>query len=304
MKNKVNGFIHYIQFIDPKSTLTVASYRNDLNHYINYLNKNEVETLNDVEAQTIRKYIHELKEDYAMSTIQHKIVVVRQFHQYLLNSGQLNHDPTTFISLKNKGTRLPNTVSEETINILFSFERREGKDYLDYAILMLLYRCGLRVSECVNLEFSQLYRDQQWLRILGKGNKERMIPLASDALCAINEYIDVIRPQWSIQQTEHIFINAKGKVISRQYIDSMIKSRCKEMGIMTPISAHTLRHSFATAILDTGVDLRIIQELLGHQDISTTQIYTHVNKTTLKREYDQFLKGGFSNQGGNRDEEI
>ncbi|WP_267128101.1 tyrosine-type recombinase/integrase [Erysipelothrix piscisicarius] len=175
---------------------------------------------------------------------------------------------------------------------------------MDYAILMLLYRCGLRVSECVHLEFSHVYIDQQWLRILGKGNKERMIPLSEDAIDSLNDYLNDIRPQWLIQSSDRIFINAKGKGISRQYIDSMIKSRCKEMGITTPISAHTLRHSFATAILDTGVDLRIIQELLGHQDISTTQIYTHVNKKTLKREYDQYLKGGFSNQGGNRDEEI
>ncbi|MDE8276115.1 tyrosine-type recombinase/integrase [Erysipelothrix rhusiopathiae] len=304
MKNKANDFIHYLQFIDPKAALTVASYRNDLNQYIEYLEHESVSSLESVDAEVIRKYIDDIKNDYAASTIQHKIVVIRQFHQYLLNSGQLQHNPTAFVSLKNKGTRLPTIVSDDTIRKLFSFDRVTGKDFMDYAILLLLYRCGLRVSECVHLEFSQVYLDQKWLRILGKGNKERMIPLSIDAIDGLSEYINIIRPQWMIQPTEQIFINAKGKGISRQYIDSMIKSRCKEMGILTPISAHTLRHSFATAILDTGVDLRIIQELLGHQDISTTQIYTHVNKKTLKREYDQFLKGGFSNQGGNRDEEI
>ncbi|QIK70052.1 tyrosine-type recombinase/integrase [Erysipelothrix sp. HDW6C] len=304
LKQYLIEFNHYIRFIDPKASLTVVSYNNDIQHYINYL---EEQGMNDIESITyhdISGYITALNDTYEFASIQHKIVSIRQFHQFLVRSGKATHDPTQYMSLKRQGKRLPHVASDHALQTLFKMDIATGKDILDYAVLILLYRCGLRVSECVNLTFAQVYKQEKWLRIVGKGDKERMIPISDDALNALYRYIDTVRPHWVVQASEFIFIGKKGTQLTRQYVHNMIKLRCKELGIFEPISAHTLRHSFATGILEAGVDLRIIQELLGHSDIATTQIYTHVKNKTMKREYTKYLTGGFSNKGGNNDEEI
>lgn len=289
------AFEHFISYIDPRSELTILSYSNDISHYLSFLEQEGVNAIEEVTYDIINRYLQSLSSDYEFSTIQHRIVSIRQFHQFLINTGRMQHDPTQYLSLKRKGSRLPHIASDNAIAKLLSFDRETPKDIFDYALLMTLLRCGLRVSECTDLTFNQIYNEEKWLRIVGKGNKERMVPISQDALDAINQYIDVVRPLWIITNTDFIFVNSKGKHVTRQYINNMIKLRSKKLAIYEKITPHTLRHYFASSILDAGVDLRVIQELLGHQDVSTTQIYTHVQNKALKRDYDKYLSGGFIN---------
>lgn len=300
----LDPFVHFIRYTEPKAELTVVSYTHDVSEYLKYLDEIEIEDVNDIGYSVISEYIQDLDEIFAYSSIQHKIVSIRQFHQFLLKSGRTTLDPSQYLEIKNKGKRLPHVPSKTTVKKLLTFGQEKPKDVLDAAILRILYRCGLRVSELTNLRFNQVYEQEKWLRITGKGNKERMVPIHNDALALLQKYSDTIRPQWEVKKTDTIFINQKGNPISRQYVDSMIKSRCKELGIYENVSAHSMRHAFATDLLEKGVDLRSIQELLGHQDIQTTQIYTHVQQDTLKKEYNNFLKGGFTNKGGNNDDTI
>ena len=305
MKQYLSSFEHFISYIDPRSNLTIKSYSNDVKHYLEYLDTHDIKSLDDISYHTINGYISTLNQTYEFATIQHKIVSIRQFHKFLVNTGRSQHDPTQYLSLKRKGSRLPHIASDTSIIKLLSFTRETSKDIFDYAILMVLVRCGLRVSECTNLVFNQIYADEKWLRIVGKGNKERMVPISDDALDALNEYLTLVRPTWLVKDSDFVFINAKGKQVTRQYINNMIKLRSKELDIRENLTPHSLRHYFASGILDAGVDLRVIQELLGHQDISTTQIYTHVQNKALKRDYDKFLKADFMNnddKGENRDE--
>lgn len=299
----ISSFIHYLQYIDPKSESTIQAYSNDLKSYESFLDENNVFEVNNIDFNLINAYIIKINETLAFSSVQRRIVSIRQFHQYCIKLNISSYDPTQFLAIKNKGSRLIKSASNDTLIKLLSHDNSD-KEYFHYLIFLMLYQCGLRVSECSNLSLNQVYIKEKWLRISGKGNKERMVPMSDALVEALEYYLNNIRPKWLNKNTDRVFINAKGNLIQRQSIHNMIKSKCKKEGIQQSISAHSLRHSFASSILEEGLDLRTIQELLGHSDISTTQIYTHIQDETLKREYDQFLSGGFTNQGGKSDEEI
>lgn len=297
----LQDFADYIKYIEPRSPLTIASYVNDIRHYLDYLLSLGHMDVGTISYHDITKYLVGLKATYSDATVSHKAVSIRQFHRFLYKSNVTPTNPSHYISMKKKGERIPKALSEKGLHALFSFERKTTRDEYDFALLLLLYRCGLRVSELVNLQFSQYYREEKWLRVLGKGEKERLIPVFDDASQSLDHYIDVIRPAWIKQPMPYIFVGPKGSRVSRHYIHYMIKTRAKALGLQEDVSAHTLRHSFATSMLDQGVDLRVIQELLGHSDITTTQVYTHVKNETLRKEYDRYLKGGFRKGDKNND---
>lgn len=293
MENKkiLAAFQHYLRFIEPKSELTVSSYLNDVNHYLNYLEKEKLNDFNTLSYQDILAYMDYYKDDLSHTTLQHRLVSIRQFHQFLVKQKYTEHDPSAHISLKKQAKRLPHSLSRGNIQLLFDQELIHDEDYLNDAIMRLLFRGGLRVSEVVNLSFAQYYKNEKWLRISGKGNKERLVPLSDDAVIALNTYIEQVRPVWLKKAQNKIFINHKGNVITRQYVYNVVRLKGQRAGINQSISPHTLRHSFATSLLEAGTDLRVIQELLGHSDIQTTQIYTHVQKDSLKKEYDTYMPG-------------
>lgn len=293
----VKEFTQNIQYVEPKAENTQKSYALEVKRYGDYLQDQGFKNINDVTYNDITTYINSIKDEYEPSTLRHNVVSVRQFHRYCYRVKASHHDPSTFIRMNAKQTRLPVVLSVENRQRLFSFNRVKGKDYLDYAILITMFHCGLRVSECINLNLSQLQLEEKWLRIVGKGSIERMVPMTQEVHDALSYYINVIRPGWNRKNLDRVFISERGNLISRQSVHSMLKLRCTETGVTQDISPHTLRHSFATHLLEEGVDIRIIQELLGHSDISTTQIYTHVSTKKLKEEYDRFLVGGFSNKG-------
>lgn len=299
IEQAIKEYIQNLKYIEPKSQATQDSYTQEILKYGQYLQDQGFTIITEVTYNDIVTYINHLSDHLEPSSVKHNVVTIRQFHQFCYRIKLSAYDPSSFISIKAKQTRLPKTITSTNIQRLFSFSRNEPKAVLDYTLLLILFRCGLRVSECVNLTFAQVQLEEKWFRILGKGNKERMVPMTQDVHDTLKYYISTIRPSWEKKKTEHIFISPRGNLISRQYVHTMIKLRSQEQGVNQDISAHTLRHSFATTLLEKGTDIRIIQELLGHADITTTQIYTYVSTQTLKNEYDTFLQGGFSNKGEN-----
>ncbi len=293
MKQLFEDYLYYLKFVDPHSHNTIESYSYDLKQYFEYLDKIDIKKIEDVEYIMIVNYIHQLQDRYEITTVSRKVTLIKQFHNYCVQYGKTKYNPTSHLENRTRGKNLPKTISLDDVRQLLSFDLKEGKDYMDRAILLILFRCGLRVSECINLEFAQIYDDEKWLRILGKGNKERLVPIAKDAYESLQYYIKLVRPSFVKNSTNKIFINDKGNPITRQYVYRMIQLKKKETGLDVPVSPHTLRHVFATTLLDKEVDLRLIQEILGHADISTTQIYTHVNKDKMKAQYNQYIVDPF-----------
>ena len=297
MNHLVEDFIYFIQFVEPRSEQTVIAYKRDLKQYVSYLNELEIENVELITYPMIVDYVTSLQSKYKPNTVSRKVTAVKQFHNYCVRYGKVKVDVSEHVQNRARTTQLPKALTVSEINQLLSFEKKESKDFLDYAILMLLFRGGLRVSECIQLKFTQVYQEERWFRIIGKKNKERMVPLTEDAFEALFYYINNIRPTYEKVKSNYVFINQKGNNISRQYVHRMIQLRRAETNLKKKVSAHTLRHTLATTLLEQEVDLRVIQEILGHADISTTQIYTHVNKDQMKKTYDKYISDPFKKEG-------
>ena len=288
-----DAFIHSMRFVNVRSASTINQYGFDVRQFIAYLEDIDIADFNNVSYEILLTYIMELKGMYAPNTVYRKVASVKVFFQFLKEYEYINQDITAFIKSDRREKNLPKALTLGQIKQLLSFKKEKPKDYLDYTLILLLFRTGLRVSECTNLEFVHFYKEERLLRFLGKGSKERIVPLSEDAYINLEYYLEVVRPLFLKKRTNRIFISATGKLVTRQYIYQMLQLRSKETELRAHVSPHVLRHSMATALLEEEVDLRIIQELLGHSDISTTQIYTEVRKKTLRNEYDKYLLGGF-----------
>lgn len=288
-----DAFIHSMRFVNVRSASTINQYGFDVRQFIAYLEDIDIDDFNNVSYEILLTYIMELKGMYAPNTVYRKVASVKVFFQFLKEYEHINQDITAFIKSDRREKNLPKALTLDQIKQLLSFKKEKPKDYLDYTLILLLFRTGLRVSECTNLEFVHFYKEERLLRFIGKGSKERIVPLSEDAYINLEYYLEVIRPLFLKKRTNRIFISATGKLVTRQYIYQMLQLRSKETELRAHVSPHVLRHSMATALLEEEVDLRIIQELLGHSDISTTQIYTEVRKKTLRNEYDKYLLGGF-----------
>lgn len=264
------------------SNNTIASYTNDLNHLSNYLDKKNILKLT---VRDIEKYIHSLS-DLAPASISHTISSLRSFYNYYIKLGKITDNPMDSIRQPKLGKHLPSYLTIEEVDKLLDIKIENNFDARNKAILELMYATGLRISEVVSLEFNNIDIEECIVRVMGKGSKERIVPINDVALEALETYIKEYRPQMLIGNIHnYIFVNNHGKMMTRQGIFKMIKSECAKKGIDKNISPHTLRHTFATHLLENGADLRIIQELLGHSDISTTQIYTHLTNEKLHEDY-------------------
>ena len=211
---------------------------------------------------------------------------LRSFYNFLVIEGEVTDDPTELLESPKIGEHLPEVLSTEEIDLLeSSIDLSKWEGHRNRAIIETLFSCGLRVSELTNLKLSDLYREDKFLRIVGKGKKERLVPISDRALHELNLWFQV-RNEMSIKpgEEDYVFLNRRGAHLTRTMILIMIKRQAAEAGIKKNISPHTLRHSFATALLEGGADLRVIQALLGHESIGTTEIYTHIDTSTLRRE--------------------
>ncbi|WP_078432716.1 site-specific tyrosine recombinase XerD [Metabacillus halosaccharovorans] len=293
MKDQIKDFIHYLIVERGLSNNTIVSYERDLKSYQKHLNEvQKIVSFNDVSRLHIIQFLKFLKESGKSSkTIARHTASIRNFHQFLLREKQADQDPSVLIESPQLERNLPKVLSLQEVEQLLETPKTTTPFGLrDKAMLELLYATGIRVSEMINLNLTDAHLTMGFIRCYGKGNKERIVPIGRTATDAIMNYVEGSRSKLMNKKepTEALFINHHGKRITRQGFWKNLKKIALEANIKNEITPHTLRHSFATHLLENGADLRAVQEMLGHSDISTTQIYTHVTKSRLKDVYNQF----------------
>ncbi len=279
-------YIYHIKLVDQKAKTTIASYENDLNKYISYLQKMKLDKCEDINYEIIQNYLLEMALQCQSSTLNRYIVSIRSFHNFVSDKNPQIANPSIFIKTSKTKKRLPNVLNKEEVEAIIAFkEAKEDIAIYHRCILELLYGCGLRVSECCDLTMIQLHLKEKIIKVRGKGDKERLVPVNDVAANVLELYIATIRKDWNHKKLSYVFVNHLGNRLNRQYVDVMIHQRAMALGINKQVSAHSFRHSFASHLLDGNADLRVVQELLGHSDIATTQIYTHVQTKRLKSAY-------------------
>ncbi|GAB3052473.1 site-specific tyrosine recombinase XerD [Virgibacillus ainsalahensis] len=278
-------FFHYLQIERGLSDNTLKSYRRDLTQYVNFIEKVVQQTnWENVGRNDIVGFLHMLRDDgKSAATISRHISTIRSFHQYLIRERYVQQDASLHIETPRKERKLPDVLAVKDIESLLNINDNSPLKVRNKAMLELLYATGLRVSELITLKVSDLHLTMGFVQCFGKGSKERIVPLGDTAKNAVENYLQFARGTLVKRQKDEnvLFVNQHGRPLSRQGFWKILKSAAKEADIKKTITPHTLRHSFATHLLENGADLRIVQEMLGHVDISTTQVYTHVTKARL-----------------------
>jgi len=275
------------------STNSIKSYKSDLRRYINFIfNIESIKDLNSIRQIHIRNFIRYLNDqNLSSSSISRSFSSIRSYHKFLSGEEKITHNPTQLLEPPKLSKKLPMVLSVQEVNeIINSVNLESTMGYRDIAILETLYSAGLRVSELCALEMNNLLFDSSMLRVLGKGNKERYVPLGSKAIKLINDYCKYVRSKLINKKYSdgNVFLSKNGKQLTRMTIFNIMKKWTQISGLNKDISPHTFRHSFATHLLEGGADLRAVQEMLGHSDISTTQIYTHLDNEYLKEVHQTF----------------
>jgi len=290
MQKHIENFISYLLFEKKYSNNTVKSYKRDLERFKKYFkNKN----INTIDKKDIEKYIEYLNQDLDTRSISRSISTLKSFYKYLKLNKEVSRIPTDTITNPKLKKYLPKVLSEEEINKLLDINLNNNFDYRNKAMLELMYSSGLRVSELVNLKVNDIDLKNEAVRIFGKGSKERIVPLNEYATTALEAYILNHRKElFKHGENDYLFLNNHGNKMTRQGLFKILKKIAQEKNIKTDFSPHTLRHSFATHLLKHGADLRSIQELLGHSDISSTQIYTHITNEKLQKNYEEYHPHG------------
>lgn len=287
MQEALDDFIHYLQIERGLSENTLQSYARDLRTYAKYLQENEVQEWAHVTRAKLTAYLRWLHDDgKSAATIARTLSSIRLFHQFLLREYGLKEDPSIHIDTPKKERKLPKILSSDEVDKLLTCPGTDTLTIRNRAMLETLYATGLRVSELLSLELDDLHLEMGFVRCFGKGSKERIVPLGDMAKARLEEYLNRSRKVLlKSKASDILFVNHHGNPLSRQGFWKVLKQIARDAGIQKEITPHTLRHSFATHLLENGADLRAVQEMLGHADISTTQIYTHVTKTRLKDIY-------------------
>ena len=288
---EINDFKYYLEIDKRSSENTINSYISDLKQYGIFLKTYQnVYDVRDITEDMVKKYIMSLKrKELSPKSIARKLTAIKDFHSFLVNNyDDISIDPTKYIESPKLNKSLPVVLTKEEINkMIDSIDTNEKLGKRNKALIELMYGCGLRVSEAINMEIKNIHMNAKYINIIGKGDKERMMPLNDNAIIALRDYIENERLSLSKVPSNLLFLNYLGKQMSRQAVFKYIKELAKKNVITKEISPHTLRHSFATHMLEGGVDLRVVQEMLGHEDISTTQIYTHLDKKYIEDIYNK-----------------
>ena len=284
MNENLENYRNYLKYERAYSDNTVGAYMNDLNKYEEFLKKDILEW----DTEDLERYLKYIK-NLESTTVAHKITSIKSYFNYNIKRGIVSVNPADKVSRPKLTKHLPEYLTEEEVGKLLDVEVKSPYDYRNKTILELLYSSGIRISELVNIKTPTYDSQECLIRIMGKGSKERIVPLGDYAINIMNDYMNNYRPLINKKHTDYVFVNNRGDKISRQFIFKVIKKEALKKGIKKDISPHTLRHTFATHLLKNGADLRIIQELLGHENISTTQIYTHVTNNKLKSDYETYF---------------
>ncbi len=289
----IKGFRSYSQLERSLSSNTVEAYEHDIEKLVQFLDFKQYSfSPEQIKHEHLQEFLRWVSDLGMMARTQARVLSgVKAFYKYLLMENVLQDDPTELIEGPSIGKKLPDFLTVEEINILLSaidLSLPEGQR--NKAMLETLYSCGLRVSELIGLQLSQSYFNDGFVKVTGKGNKERIIPMGNSAIKQIGLYTDGIRNHLPIQKghEDYIFLNRRGRKLSRVMVFMIIKDLASRAGIRTTISPHTFRHSFATHLIEGGADLRAVQEMLGHSSITTTEIYTHLDKDYLRSAILQF----------------
>lgn len=293
MEDHIKDFVHYLTVEKGLAKNTIVSYERDLRSYAAYLQKVELlKSLNEVNRTHLLQFLGHLKQNgKSAKTLARHVASIRAFHQFLLREKICEQDPAVHLETPQQEQRLPKVLSLSEVEALLEAPKSNSPfDLRNRAMLELLYATGMRVSELIQMKLDDLHLAMGFVRCIGKGDKERIIPIGQTAIKVMEAYLVNGRPH--LRSTKHrsnaLFLNHHGKAMSRQGFWKILKKIAVDAGIEKPLTPHMLRHSFATHLLENGADLRAVQELLGHVDISTTQIYTHVTKTRLKDVYTTF----------------
>ena len=293
MESFLSDFITFLRVERNLSSNSIEAYKHDIARYLDFLQgDSSVKGVSDITPRHIRQYIRMLFDLHLKPTsIRRNFSVVSSYHNYLLDEELAVTDPSELLEPPRIPEKLPTVLSVQEVEALLdAIELDKSGGLRDKAMVELLYSSGLRVSELVNLKLEHLLANQGLIRIMGKGNKERVIPLGRAAADCLEDYLNNSRPETAQKGRNggYVFLNHLGRQISRKGVWRIISTLAKSAGIEKQVSPHTLRHSFATHLLEGGADLRAVQEMLGHADISTTQIYTHVDRSYLKEVHRSF----------------
>lgn len=290
INNILMDYLHYLKVERGLSENTINSYGIDLKLFLEYLRENEIPSFKQVNKEVIVNYMQsEKNNNKANSSILRSVSSLRKFFQYLAQEKIIEKDPMLLIDTPKKKQHLPQVLTKEEVEkLLRSPNTGQVLGLRDRAMLELMYATGLRISEIINLKLEDLHLTMGTLQTLGKGHKERIVPVGDEAIKWVNRYLEEARPKLLKQKSSnYLFLNFHGNNLTRQGVWKNLKAEVRKAGIQKNITPHTLRHSFATHILENGADLRIVQELLGHADISTTQIYTHLSNKQLADIYNR-----------------
>ena len=288
----LQDYLHFLKVERQLADNTISSYKRDLTSYIGWFVQHSTE-LQSINQQKITEYLHSLKESGKSSrTVSRQISSIRSFHQFMLRDKVTDTDPTVHLELPKLEQKLPRVLSPADIDtIIDTVGTTTPQSIRDTAMIELLYGTGMRVSELIGMNVSDINLTMGFVRVFGKGSKERIVPIGTTAVNACTAYLEDVRPEFvsaARSDRDALFLNGRGGRLTRQSIWSLLRSVSERAQLTQKLTPHMLRHSFATHLVENGADLRSVQEMLGHADISTTQIYTHVSKTRLKDVYSQY----------------
>ncbi len=288
-RSSIKGFKAYLQLERSLSDNSVENYLRDVEKLFQFFHQGEEEkkSLNQIVLEDLQQFIQWINEIGLSASSQARIISgIKAFFKYLLLEGLILDDPSELLESPKLGRKLPDTLSIEDIdNLINAVDRSKAEGERNIAILETLYGCGLRVSELVNMQLSEIFWEEGFVRIIGKGDKQRLVPIGGKALKHLDIYVNQVRCHQKIQDgfENFVFLNRRGKSLTRVMIFTIIKQLAEKIGLKKSISPHTFRHSFATHLVEGGADLRAVQEMLGHESITTTEIYTHLDRSFLKQ---------------------
>ena len=292
-KADIAGFRSYLRLEKSLSPNSVEAYAHDIEKLQQFLEYKKLDlSATEIRTEHLREFLKWINELGMSATSQSRIISgLRSFYNFLILENVTNTDPTELLDRPKTSRLLPDTLNQDEIErLLNAIDRSTKEGERNRAMLEVLYGCGLRVSELVNLKISDLFLEEGYLRVIGKGDKERLVPVGGMAVQHIRLYREQVRVHMPVKKGEEdiLFLNRFGKRISRISIFNIIKDLARKAGIRKVISPHTFRHSFATHLIEGGADLRAVQEMLGHESITTTEIYTHIDRSFLKQQVLQF----------------
>lgn len=291
----VDQYLNYLLVEKGLSTATIDSYARDLARYVRFLRANKISALSENDTTVILKYLLRLRDqDLGIRSRARHLVTIRGFYRFLVREKELKKDPARLVELPKSGVKLPDVLGLDEVKALLAApDAKSSRGMRDAAMLELLYAAGLRVSELVHVKVSEINLESGFVRVFGKGAKERLVPIGSHAREKIQTYAAYGRPRLlKGRVSSYMFVARAGNPMTRQGFWKLVKGYAGQAGIQKAITPHSLRHSFASHLLEGGADLRAVQMMLGHVDISTTQIYTHVAREHLKKMHEAYHPRG------------